>query len=848
MKSKALLLFFVAFLAAMSAHAGAVLKIGGQTITSANPIEGVTVASGSSRATLTLTNCHIQGSDIGIEYSYSQDGVSSPTALPLYIVVNGICTIESTGSFGISSNQDVLVRGNGSLYVKGTVGVNLIGAAAGTMAVADGVELICEGTNGAGIKGLTYQRTKVTLGYYKSVGVMGSATSLIVKGTTQALQDINELTLSDGAAVKYPTGIAFADHALATTEWAHITATGLPINETNFPDQAFRTIVGERYDIHADGYLSRYERSLVTEMNVFQKNIADMTGINYFTNLQSLNCGANNFQSIDISALTKLVNLECYATGLMSINLSAQTMLQTLDIRSNRIASLDVSHNTGLTQLQCEGNFIDSLDVSMCPALVTLSCGGVMPTRTLEWLDVSGCSLLESLNCSNGLLTSLDVSSCTALKRLTCHTNNLEELDVSGLAQLSFVSCYTNQMTTLNAENCTGLQILYCNNNQLDTLNLAGCTALEVLNCSSNPGLTELQVSGLQLNLLDCHNCLSLASIDCSQNQLTSIDVSGCAALTEIRCQRNKLAGEQLDNFIAALPVVTPQAMLYLVDEAEGEENQCTAAQARYIFGKGWCAFHYLDGAWTPILFDEVVIEDGQTVQYLCHLDSDGQPDYAEVIGIVSPTGESLLLADTIGYQLGETEMCFPVTAIAAEAFKDCSGLESVIIPAGVEHIGSQAFGGTCTMSYLAMRSTTPPEAEADAFGDAALGATLVLPGAVRSVYRIRAPWKNFATCVILGDANADGSVSITDVGLMIDHILGNTPGGYHPLMADVNADGTVSITDVGLVIDIILSPGGGFYGSDEGGEIIVSPIGDDDPDDNLVRGRRCLLDASEPE
>ena len=55
------------------------------------------------------------------------------------------------------------------------------------------------------------------------------------------------------------------------------------------------------------------------------------------------------------------------------------------------------------------------------------------------------------------------------------------------------------------------------------------------------------------------------------------------------------------------------------------------------------------------------------------------------------------------------------------------------------------------------------------------------------------------------GDVNQDGSVSITDVGLMIDRILGAEPEVFHFPAADVNSDGQVSITDVGLVIDIIL-------------------------------------------
>ena len=54
------------------------------------------------------------------------------------------------------------------------------------------------------------------------------------------------------------------------------------------------------------------------------------------------------------------------------------------------------------------------------------------------------------------------------------------------------------------------------------------------------------------------------------------------------------------------------------------------------------------------------------------------------------------------------------------------------------------------------------------------------------------------------GDVNGDGEVTIADVNLLIDIILGaedNTEG-----RSDVNVDGEVGIADVNVVIDIILN------------------------------------------
>jgi uncharacterized protein YjdB len=59
---------------------------------------------------------------------------------------------------------------------------------------------------------------------------------------------------------------------------------------------------------------------------------------------------------------------------------------------------------------------------------------------------------------------------------------------------------------------------------------------------------------------------------------------------------------------------------------------------------------------------------------------------------------------------------------------------------------------------------------------------------------------------IAMGDVNGDGNINVTDVGMVIDHILENTPSGFIAAAADINSDGVINVTDVGLIIDIILS------------------------------------------
>ena len=68
-------------------------------------------------------------------------------------------------------------------------------------------------------------------------------------------------------------------------------------------------------------------------------------------------------------------------------------------------------------------------------------------------------------------------------------------------------------------------------------------------------------------------------------------------------------------------------------------------------------------------------------------------------------------------------------------------------------------------------------------------------------------------TFTATGDVNDDGSVNISDVTALIDHLLGGTSGSFNVANADVDADNHINIADVTYLIDYLLSgkwPGDG--------------------------------------
>lgn len=63
--------------------------------------------------------------------------------------------------------------------------------------------------------------------------------------------------------------------------------------------------------------------------------------------------------------------------------------------------------------------------------------------------------------------------------------------------------------------------------------------------------------------------------------------------------------------------------------------------------------------------------------------------------------------------------------------------------------------------------------------------------------------WKNNSS--LLGDANGDGQVSVTDVTLVVNVILGNKPEVFFRKNADVDGNGEISVTDVTGITRIVL-------------------------------------------
>jgi Leucine-rich repeat (LRR) protein len=352
------------------------------------------------------------------------------------------------------------------------------------------------------------------------------------------------------------------------------------INSTNFPDANFRAFLKSKYSL---SYITTSQLNACTELVMNSLDIADLTGIEYFTQLTKLDCFNNKITSVDLSANTKLKELNLGYNKLSSINLSANTGLEKLYLHNNQLSSslsianhsklelLWVHNNQHLIGINCSDDALRNLNVTNCISLTTLECynntslttiTGLGTCVNLQYLDCDNCSIsdlstLSELNnlaeiyCGHNQLTSLelsekitlvtlDVSGNTQLTYLLCSRSRLQSLDVTGCTALEDLRCFYNNLlpTITGLADCTAMRYLDCEDCRISDLSaLSGMDNLEEIYCGRNR-LTSLELSQkVNLVTLSVSGNTQLTYLLCSRaGRLQSLNVTGCTALEDLRC------------------------------------------------------------------------------------------------------------------------------------------------------------------------------------------------------------------------------------------------------------------------------------------------------------------------
>ena len=278
----------------------------------------------------------------------------------------------------------------------------------------------------------------------------------------------------------------------------------------SIPDVNLRAVIEDKLGKTRGAPITSAEMETLTRLEAPNKNIRDLTGLEYAINLTWLDLGAEpvdnvlvNSNSISdlspLAGLTKLTVLDLYDNNISDISpLSGLTSLTYLDLSGNGIS--DLSPLAGLTNLQVlELPSNRSSDISPLAGLTSLTRLGLYNNGISDISPLSSLTSLTDLDLgANGGIPDSDFSllvGLTSLTRLRLSSNGISDISfLAGLTSLTDLDLYGNNISDISPlAVLTNLRLLNLSANALSgslPAWLGNLTKLEALLLYSNNDLS----------------------------------------------------------------------------------------------------------------------------------------------------------------------------------------------------------------------------------------------------------------------------------------------------------------------------------------------------------------------
>lgn len=247
--------------------------------------------------------------------------------------------------------------------------------------------------------------------------------------------------------------------------------------------------------------------------------------------------------------ITSLAGIESMPN--LKILICGGTYNYNIDKAYGKLKVLDVSQNTLLDSLDCSNNIISTINLEHNQKLTVLD----LTRNELTTLDASKCTKLVNFYCGYNKLTKIIMPHSTEMKVFICRGNKLESVDISANTKLLGISCDYNKIRSLDISLNPNLRTITCDGNRIETLNVSHLKILLHLSCernninsidlTNNPYLEYLYCNYNSIETLDITKNTSLRQILCKGNHLKSLDVSENKNLNCIECDSNNI--ETLD-------------------------------------------------------------------------------------------------------------------------------------------------------------------------------------------------------------------------------------------------------------------------------------------------------------
>lgn len=314
-------------------------------------------------------------------------------------------------------------------------------------------------------------------------------------------------------------------------------STGVVLNSTNFPDKDFRDAVGTIFKKEDGEKISKQEFEKVTDLTLDSTaagntgvatggtlaatvvvngptGIKDLTGIQYFTKLESLTVtDFSDLETVDLSENANLATVDITgAASLETLNLPAGTDLTSVTVQgtltggavTNRapITTLDLSQNKALSNVTINGTEIASLDLSNNTWLTAVD----VADNYINTLNLTGTYGLVTLKAGSNHLYSIDLPTVAKdLVTLDLSGNLLQELTLPKLPKVTSFDVSDNQLKTIDVDQLTYTPAtditLDISNNHIGAINLKKFNGASTV--TAGPQIIYIGKEYDELNLTD---------------------------------------------------------------------------------------------------------------------------------------------------------------------------------------------------------------------------------------------------------------------------------------------------------------------------------------------------------
>ena len=313
-------------------------------------------------------------------------------------------------------------------------------------------------------------------------------------------------------------------------------AEDIPIDEAHFPDEVFRDFIrfkmtyrksdGSTTLAGADGKLSEYERKHVVNINL-NEGCASAEGIKYFSQNE-----CEQGQRITV-----------FSTQLKTLDLSGMEVTE-VDALGFHLESLNVSECTKLTKLNCSNNELTTLNIAGCSALRELFCSG----NLFEVLNISSVSVnITYINCSDNpklewlFLPNINYAGSSVKTYLDCSNTAIHTLDLRD-NMYRYINCSKSSVTGVEWSPAGNgyVQDFDCSFTQL--------RAIDIESFPNQEQIKNLYCDACGLESLDVTRMWALERLSCENNQLSTLDLSNNTQLNYCSVYKNQLPTLDLSN------------------------------------------------------------------------------------------------------------------------------------------------------------------------------------------------------------------------------------------------------------------------------------------------------------